>query len=357
MLSIRRALVWVLALGVAFVPAVRAEAQPGDRTGATEITTSVVGSVVRGLPYAADFVALYWRGRPDARVTVAFSRDGRAFDRARPAGRDEVGEARGNGVTYGALHAGRGVRWIRIASDRRIDRLSVLAIADSRPVLPLFRRGAQRPPIVTRDQWGADESLRFRTDGSEKWPPTFAPVQKLIVHHTATGNGDAHPEATVRAIYRYHAVTQGWGDIGYNFLIDEAGRIYKGRHSHWHNTAHDSVAGVDEKGHGVIAAHAKHFNRGSVGVALLGTLTGQDATPAAKQALEDLLVWKADRHGIDPNGASSYTTSDGRRTNPPNIAGHRDTKVTECPGATFYRQMPALRARVASRLGTSMAPA
>jgi N-acetylmuramoyl-L-alanine amidase len=53
-------------------------------------------------------------------------------------------------------------------------------------------------------------------------------VQKLIVHHTATQNNDPDPPATIRSIYYYHAVTQGWGDIGYNFLIDEAGNLYEG---------------------------------------------------------------------------------------------------------------------------------
>ena len=52
-----------------------------------------------------------------------------------------------------------------------------------------------------------------------------------IVHHTAGVNHDPDPAATVRAIFAYHAVVQGWGDIGYNFLVDADGRIYEGRHS------------------------------------------------------------------------------------------------------------------------------
>ena len=27
-----------------------------------------------------------------------------------------------------------------------------------------------------------------------------------------------------------HAVTRGWGDIGYNYLIDQKGNIYEGRY-------------------------------------------------------------------------------------------------------------------------------
>ena len=76
--------------------------------------------------------------------------------------------------------------------------------------------------IISRAAWGADENLMT-------WTPEYRTVRKFVVHHTATSNGDLDPAATVRAIYYYHAVTRGWGDIGYNYLIDAQGRIYEGR--------------------------------------------------------------------------------------------------------------------------------
>ena len=72
-----------------------------------------------------------------------------------------------------------------------------------------------QPSVISRAGWGADEALRFDASGNELWPPEFHPTQKLIVHHTAGQNGDPNPAATIRAIYYYHAVTRGWGDIGY----------------------------------------------------------------------------------------------------------------------------------------------
>ena len=56
------------------------------------------------------------------------------------------------------------------------------------------------PSIVSRAQWGADESYRFDSSGKEVWPPAFSPTQKLIVHHTAGQNDDPNPASTVRAI-------------------------------------------------------------------------------------------------------------------------------------------------------------
>src|SRR5206468_4192906 len=57
-----------------------------------------------------------------------------------------------------------------------------------------------QPNILPRSAWGADESLRFDSTGKETWAPTFWPIQKLIVHHTATRNADPDPTATIRSI-------------------------------------------------------------------------------------------------------------------------------------------------------------
>jgi uncharacterized protein with LGFP repeats len=316
--------------------------------------------ITRVLPFTADHVAVYWKGNPDAVVRVAFSRDGVKFGRAVDAGRDDIGAQRHNGITYGAVLRGRAVTAVRIVSDRPLPLATAVALPGRPiqrvidkvlpPAAPTPDNKFPRPAIVSRAEWGADESLRF-SNGKESWTPTFYPVQKLIVHHTDTGNRDPNPASTVRAIYHYHAITQGWGDIGYNFLIDEAGRIYKGRNSHAPGSDADTINGQNANGYGVTGAHARNFNAGAVGVALLGTLTSQDATPQAKRALEDLLAWEADAHGIDPRGSSTYTSPiDGRQKTFANIAGHRDVGQTQCPGGAFYATLPTVRDATAARL-------
>src|SRR5204863_1953168 len=96
---------------------------------------------------------------------------------------------------------------------------------------------------------------------------------------------------------------------------------------------------------------------GTVGIALLGTLTNQDATPAARQSLEKLLAWEASSHSIDPQGSSLYTNPvNGTQKTFPNIAGHRDVNATECPGGVFYATLPAIRSDVAAMTAGSPPP-
>lgn len=326
------------------------------QTVARELRLPLVApTAVVTLPISAQHLALHWAGEAEAEVVVAFSRDGKTFAASTDAGRDEIGEQRADGRTYGSLLAAGGARFVRVSSDRPLVNLAVLSLADGERVERKAAIGrvagaaVAQPVTIPRSGWGADETLRFDAQGNESWTPTFWPVQKLIVHHTAGSNDDPDPPATIRAIYYYHAVTQRWGDIGYNFLIDASGRIYKGRHSHGPGSA-DTLSGEDATGKGVTGAHALGFNAGTVGVALLGTFTNQDATPAARGALADLLAWKAAAHQIDPLGSSIYKSPvTGAQLGFPNIAGHRDVNATDCPGGVFYNNMPLLRGTVALR--------
>jgi hypothetical protein len=320
------------------------------------------------LPLSVTNVAVHWRGSASARLRIAFSRDGHRFGRHRRVLLDEVGEGTRGGETYGAVMRAQGARLVRIWSDRPLRRVTVVGFRDRGPplawprpqsALPLdaaattTSSGVAQPNVIPRSGWGADEALRFDASGREIWPPAFYPIQKVIVHHTATQNNDPDPAATIRSIYQYHAETMGWGDIGYNFLIDEEGRIYEGRYSRPYASG-ESPTGEDLSGNGVTAAHTQGYNSGTVGIALLGTLTNQDATPAARSALEHLTAWIDDTHGIDPQGSALYTNPvSGMQATFANIAGHRDLAATECPGGAFYATLPTIRSDVAALIAAA----
>jgi uncharacterized protein with LGFP repeats len=190
------------------------------------------------------------------------------------------------------------------------------------------------------------------------WAPQFYATKKLVVHHTDTSDSytdTAGAEAQIRSIYYYHSVTQGWGDIGYNFLIDKFGTIYEGRYSR--DYAGANPTGDDASGLGVTGAHTSGWNSGTVGVALLGTLTTHDATPAARDALERLLAWEASRNGIDPQATQTFVNPvSGASITTPNIAGHRDYLATACPGDAFYPTLPAIRRDVAALVAGTPPP-
>ena len=209
-----------------------------------------------------------------------------------------------------------------------------------------------QPGVITRSQWGADESLRFDANGTEIDPQQFHPTSKIILHHTAGRNADPNPAATVRAIYRYHAIDRKWGDIGYNFLIDAQGRIYKGRYSGPVGTRNqDSLTGEDPAGSGVRSRQAGG-HPGTVGISVLGTYTTVAVPAAARASLVDQVAWEAERHALDPLGSSVYTdpSEPSFSISVANISGHRDWASTECPGGVFYRNLAAIRSDVAAAI-------
>ena len=189
------------------------------------------------------------------------------------------------------------------------------------------------PPIISRAQWGADESLRGDA------PPAFAPITRLALHHTAAEEGP-DPAATVRAILAYHTQANGWNDIGYNFLVDSRGRVYEGRHARTYGSG-ETVTGEDTQGRGVIGAHTAGNNTGTVGVAVLGDFTATSPARASVTAVEQIFAWKADRHDIDVLGQTEWST--GTRST---VIGHRDAGATACPGGRLYDWLPTIRSNV-----------
>jgi len=202
--------------------------------------------------------------------------------------------------------------------------------------------GPATPSIVTRAEWGADESIKRTSGACER---TFHPVRQLFVHHTAGSNQVYDGAATMRAIYAYHTQSRGWCDVGYNFLIDWSGTIFEGRwaraYADWET--HDSE---DHRDYAVTGAHVGGFNSGSVGISLMGNFTKVGPPSAMKQSLKAMLAWEADRHDLDPTGSHTFN---GRVLRV--IGGHRDAGQTACPGNKLYNQLPKIRRKVRAMIG------
>jgi hypothetical protein len=323
-----------------------------------EVETSVDGTRTVELPITATHVELHWVGSRDAHVTVAFAPEAGSFGEAIPVDPEYPAEGADAGRTSSAMLWAGDARYARITSDVPLSHLVVTALSvpsdpGSATGGPVVQASVGQHTIITRAQWGADESLRFDSAGREVLPESYFPLQQFIVHHTAGRNGDPNPAATIRAIYYDHAILRRFGDIDYSFLIDEAGNIYEGRHARDYAPG-EIPTSEDLAGNLVRPTHAAGFNPGSMGIALLGDFTSQQPTAVARASLVWLLAWAAARHGLDPTATHTYVNGEtGAQKVLPVIAGHRDVAVTACPGNAFYSTFPALRSAVAAKIAAS----
>lgn len=189
-----------------------------------------------------------------------------------------------------------------------------------------------RPQIFSRAQWGADE--RMRSASSLR----YGEVHAGFVHHTVNANDYTREQvpALIRGIYAYHTRSQGWSDIGYNYLVDRFGRIWEGRYG-----------GIDRA---VVGAHTLGYNDYSFAMSAIGNYDVAQPSQAVVQAYGALFAWKLSLHGVDASSGSQLVGS--KRF--PAINGHRDAGSTACPGRYLYARLPEIR-RLAAATQTGFA--
>jgi hypothetical protein len=332
-----RALLAVLAV-VLVAPSAAAAGDGLVQVRSVDLPVSGAEPLVGGIPGRTfDYVGVHWRGagRVELRARRAAGGWGpwhavHVEGRPAPHGRLQ-GWSLGEGLWVGPSTRLE----VRIHGDVRRVRAHFVR---SRPIaVPLRATATARAPaIVSRSAWRADESLR-RAE-----PETAPSLRYAVVHHTAGPNDytRAQAPAIVRAIMAYHVQSNGWNDIGYNALVDRFGTVYEGR-----------FGGVDAN---VVGAHARGFNTGSYGIALLGEFTTVEPTKAAVEALARTIAWRLDLAHVDPLRSFDVVSSGSDRF-PAGIpvflravSGHRDTGFTSCPGDRLYALLPAIARRAAA---------
>lgn len=320
----RRSLLAVLALSVGVIVTTGHGATAVYVPRTLSLTVPVVAGAVVDPAFPADFVAVRWDGAHGAAGVRL--RHGGTWSAWQQMYEDGV-EVEGAYLSAPFAAGDADALQVRVPPGVHGARVTAINTTDGELVRVGTARGAAHAAtsVISRAQWGADESLR---DGAA---PVYYPLQKLTVHHTVTANNDPNPAATVRAIYSWH-LQEGFGDIGYHFLIGPAGQVYEGRWS-----------GTD--------GHVGGNNSGNLGVSLLGDFTATSPTAAARSSLESILTDLVTRHRIAPQATSTYVNpADSTITKTlPNISGHRDWSATACPGDAFYPQLPSVRLAVDQR--------
>ncbi|MDR2799593.1 MAG: N-acetylmuramoyl-L-alanine amidase [Bifidobacteriaceae bacterium] len=192
--------------------------------------------------------------------------------------------------------------------------------------------GAKEPAICDRKCWGANESWM-------KWNPQIIKYRGVVIHHTAGSNDYTKSESAgiVRSIYAYHANTLGWGDIGYNFLVDKYGQIFEGR---W-LSRYNQVQG----------AHAYGANEYTFGVSALGNYETAQPTEALLKAFASIISWKFSVYDLDPKGKANIGTESQGVKYLPTILGHRDVGATACPGKNLYAKFADIKQLIEADYG------
>jgi hypothetical protein len=191
-------------------------------------------------------------------------------------------------------------RALQLSMDRWLtDRLDAMD-GKAAPAEPVA--AAPSLQILPRADWRPAAQIANRLEPMGK-------IYRLTVHHSAvlfrsTRPSDSAGQLRLIQHQHIHRPERRYGDIGYHFIVDPAGRIWQGRELKWQG------------------AHARGSNNnGNIGICLLGNFLrgneGQQPPPAQLKALEQLVAGLTQHYDIGGD----------------QIFGHNDFVTTLCPGS------------------------
>ena len=159
--------------------------------------------------------------------------------------------------------------------------------------------------VRTRDSWAGGDPVPEPMDKQ-------SPINRITVHHDGmtvfTTTSLAAAQTRLEAIRSAHR-GRGWGDIGYHYAVDPAGRIWECRPLSWSG------------------AHVGGQNPGNIGICVLGNYEKQRPTDTQLSAVEDFVQTLMRKHSVDVR--EIYT--------------HRELASTACPGRYLQPRLVAMR--------------
>ena len=177
------------------------------------------------------------------------------------------------------------------------------ATAIPRPQAP----AVGRQQVIARSAWarGAPVPLRMNR---------MSPIRHITVHHDGMDPFFATDPSSVSAhlegIRRLHR-RKGWGDIGYHFAVDPAGRVWEGRSLGWQG------------------AHVKDHNPGNIGIVVLGNFEHQSPTEAQLAGFRRHVTMLMRVYHVPNSRVHTHQEWQGART--------------ACPGASLQQSLQRIR--------------
>ncbi|MCH2140791.1 MAG: peptidoglycan recognition protein family protein [Phycisphaerales bacterium] len=162
--------------------------------------------------------------------------------------------------------------------------------------------------VLQRAAWAKGDPIPGRMDRMRS-------IERITVHHdgmspftdTALSASAARLESIRRAHLRRRP--QPFGDIGYHFAIDPAGRIWAARPTSWQG------------------AHVRSHNQRNLGIVVLGNYDQQRLNVRQESAIVSFLSGSMRQHGVRSNA----------------LATHQEFAATACPGKSLQRFMNTAR--------------
>ena len=186
------------------------------------------------------------------------------------------------------------------------------------------------------------ETITYEGKNKLAWPISKTDkVKSIVIHHTVSDYEDSYD--WIRQIYKFHALSRQWWDIGYNFLIWKNWEIFEWR------------AGGDY----VVSAHDMRNNRSTLWIAILWDYSEKEISKEQRDSLKNLIKLLVKKYDINLNDKANYHVEcfwdecvkpiESYKLD--SIIGHRDAGHTACPWDALYEQINLIKTELRSELG------
>lgn len=161
--------------------------------------------------------------------------------------------------------------------------------------------------VIPRSRWTRTGPVGSRVN-------SMGTIGRLTIHHEGWKTvhfSDARTTADrIELVRSIHVDRRGWGDLGYHFVIDRAGRVWEGRDIRFQG------------------AHVKDNNEHNIGVMVLGNFDKQRPSDAQLRSLVRTVHTLAQRYRVPTH----------------RVQTHQEINPTACPGRMLQPRITSLRA-------------